>query len=132
MEYTKTVELDLTLDEAVPVVKDAFADQGFGTLTEIDVQATLRDKLGEHVDPYLILGMCNPQLAHRAIGIEPAIGALLPCNVVLRSHDGRTLVQALDPTIMATVAERDELNPVAAEASVRVEAALRQLTGEPA
>lgn len=128
MDYTRTVELNLPFDEAVAAVKTAFSDQGFGTLTEIDVQATLQAKLGEHIDPYLILGTCNPQLAHQALGIDPEIGALLPCNVVVRNHDGHTLVHALDPTIMASVPAREELEPIAAEAAGRVEAALQQLT----
>jgi uncharacterized protein (DUF302 family) len=127
MDYTKTIELDLPFDEAVPAVKACFAAQGFGTLTEIDVQATLETKLGKDIGPYLILGTCNPQLAHQAIGIDPAIGALLPCNVVVRRHQGRTLVQALDPAIMAAVPGRDELEPIATEAARRVEAALHQL-----
>ncbi len=114
----------------MPRVKEAFAAQGFGTLTEIDVRATLKEKLGQEMDPYLILGTCNPELAHRALEIEPAIGLLLPCNVVVRSDGGRTLVQALDPQVMVTVPERTELQPVADEAARRIQAALASLAPE--
>ncbi len=130
MEYGRTIQLDLPYEQAVPRVKEAFAAQGFGTLTEIDVRATLKEKLGQEMDPYLILGTCNPELAHRALEIEPAIGLLLPCNVVVRSDGGRTLVQALDPQVMVTVPERTELQPVADEAARRIQAALASLAPE--
>jgi uncharacterized protein (DUF302 family) len=91
------------------------------------VRATLKEKLGQEMEPYLILGACNPELAHRALEIDPAIGLLLPCNVVVRSDRGRTLVQALDPQLMATVPERTELLPIADEAARRVQAALASL-----
>jgi uncharacterized protein (DUF302 family) len=96
MSYGHTITLDLPFLDAVSRVKDAFGAQGFGTLAEIDVQATLKQKLGLDTEPYLILGACNPQLAHQALQIEPEIG-LLPCNVVVRRHAGTTLVHALDP-----------------------------------
>jgi uncharacterized protein (DUF302 family) len=108
-------------------VKEAFAAQGFGTLTEIDVRATLKDKLGQQLEPYVILGACNPELAHRALEIDPAIGLLLPCNVVVRSDQGRTLVQALNSQVMVTVPERAELQPIADEAARRIQAALTSL-----
>jgi len=130
MEYGRTIQLDLPYEQAVPRVKEAFAAQGFGTLTELDVRATLKEKLGQEMDPYLILGTCNPELAHRALEIEPAIGLLLPCNVVVRSDGGRTLVQALDPQVMVTVPERTELQPVADEAARRIQAALASLAPE--
>jgi uncharacterized protein (DUF302 family) len=91
------------------------------------VRATLKEKLGQEMEPYLILGACNPELAHRALEIDPAIGLLLPCNVVVRSDRGRTLVQELDPQLMATVPERTELQPIADEAAQRVQAALASL-----
>ena len=130
MEYGRTIQLDLPYEQAVPRVKEAFAAQGFGTLTEIDVRATLKEKLGQEMDPYLILGTCNPELAQRALEIDPAIGLLLPCNVVVRSDGGRTLVQALDPQVMVTVPERTELQPVANEAARRIQAALASLAPE--
>ena len=97
MPYGHTITVDLSFQDAIAKVKDAFGAQGFGTLTEIDVQATLEQKLGLDTEPYVILGACNPQLAHQALQLEPEIGLLLPCNVVVRRHAGTTLVHALDP-----------------------------------
>src|SRR6266571_3640406 len=91
---------------------------------EVDVRAMLREKLGEEIDEYVILGACNPQLAHRALTIEPALGVFLPCNVVVRRSKGRTIVQALDPEWMAGVPGRSELEPIAREAARRIRAAL--------
>ena len=82
MDFTRRVELDTSYDDAIGRVKDALKDQGFGILTEIDVRQTLKDKLGIDVEPQIILGACNPQLAHRALEIDPRIATLLPCNVV--------------------------------------------------
>ncbi|TMR42227.1 DUF302 domain-containing protein [Actinomadura geliboluensis] len=131
MDYARTITLDLTYDHAVPKVKEAFADQGFGILTEIDLRTTLKSKLGEDMEDYLILGACNPQLAHRALGVEREIGLLLPCNVVVRAlPEGGTLVQALDPGIMVAVPERPELRPVAEEAGQRIQAALDTLSSQ--
>ncbi|KNE82080.1 MULTISPECIES: DUF302 domain-containing protein [Streptomyces] len=130
MEYARTITLDLPYDQAVPRVKEAFADQGFGTLTEIDVRATLKNKIGEDIEDYVILGACNPHLAHRALDIEREIGLLLPCNVVVRAAgDGTTLVQALDPRVMVSVPGRSEMEPVAEEAGRRIQAALDALKG---
>jgi uncharacterized protein (DUF302 family) len=125
--YGRTVQLDLSYEEAVPKVKEAFAAQGFGVLTEIDVRATLKDKLDQDMKPYLILGACNPQLAHRVLELELDIGLLLPCNVVVRTEGGKTLIQALDPEVMVTVAGRAELQPIADEAGRRVQSALAAL-----
>ena len=130
MPYGHTITLNLPFQDAVARVKDAFQAQGFGTLTEIDVQATLKQKLGHDTDPYVILGTCNPQLAHQALEIEPEIGLLLPCNVVVRRHAGRTLVHALDPQVMAQVPQRPELQPLADEANRRIRAALDSLDDE--
>ena len=126
--YAKTITVRLPYDEAVPKVKEAFKDQGFGTLTEIDVRATLAEKLGVETEPYMILGACNPQLAHRALEIEPQIGLLLPCNVVVRADGDHTVVQALDPRVIAEVPGRGDLEPVAQEAAQRIDAALAQLS----
>ncbi|WP_199434658.1 DUF302 domain-containing protein [Qaidamihabitans albus] len=129
MEYARTITLDLPYEDTVRQVKDAFQEQGFGSLTEIDVKATLKNKLGEDMEPYVILGMCNPGLAHRALGVEREIGLLLPCNVVVRRADGETVVQALEPRVMVEVPGLDELTPVAEEAGRRIQAALDTLTG---
>jgi uncharacterized protein (DUF302 family) len=109
-------------------VKAALKEQGFGVLTEIDVKATLRDKLAVDMEDYLILGACNPALAHRALGIDREIGLLLPCNVVVRADGQTTLVQALDPQVMVSVTGRPELKPVADDAATRLRAALDSLT----
>jgi uncharacterized protein (DUF302 family) len=122
------VVLDLPFDAAVARTRDALAEQGFGILSEIDVAATLREKLGVEMPPQLILGACNPSLAHRGLTIEPDLGLLLPCTVVVRSHgEGTTGVTALDPDVMVTVSGRAELGPVAAEARERLAAALERL-----
>ncbi len=127
MDYAKTITVDLPYDEAVPRVKEAFKAQGFGTLTEIDVQATLKDKLDVDIEPYVILGACNPQLAHQALEVTRDIGLLLPCNVVVREHAGRVVVQALDAGVIAAVPDLPELEPIAAEAGRRIQAALDDL-----
>lgn len=129
MDYAMTIILDLPYAQAVPAVKQALREQGFGVLTEIDARATMKDKLGADMEPYIILGACNPQLAHRALGVDRQIGLLLPCNVVVRA-DGqdRTVVSALDPQVMVAVPEREDLRPVADEATQRIRAALDALT----
>jgi len=130
MKYDLTVTLDLPYEKAVDAVRAALKEQGFGVLTEIDVQATMREKLGAEMEPYVILGACNPPLAHRALETDRMIGLLLPCNVVVRADgDHRSLVQALDPQVMITVPEREELRPVADEAGKRIRAALDSLAG---
>ena len=131
MEYALSIEMDLPHEEAVVKVKEAFAAQGFGILTEIDVQATLKAKTGADIEPYLILGACNPQLAHQALEIERQIGLLLPCNVVVRAGVGCTIVEALDANLIAKIPDRDELVPVAEEAGRLIRAALDSLTQQP-
>ena len=128
MEYGKTITLDVPFDEAVPRVKAAFKEQGFGILTEIDVKATLKEKIDADVDPYIILGACNPELAKRALEIEPEIGLLLPCNVVVREFGGKVLVHALDPALMVSIPGRPELQAIADDAAVRVTRALDTLS----
>ena len=115
---------------ATTLVEAALAEQGFGVLTEIDVAATIERKLGKQVPAQVILGACNPQLADQALVIEPSIGLLLPCNVVIRdSGDGRTIVSALDPAVMVTFTGNPELTPIAEQARARVTAALQSLSG---
>ncbi len=127
MDYGITVRTSAPFSEAVARVREALKAQGFGVLTEIDVQATLRDKLGEEMEDYLILGACNPPLAHRALTADRTIGLLLPCNVVVRTADGQTIVEALDPQVMVEVTGESSLKPVAAEAASRIRAALDSL-----
>ena len=130
MAYGTSVTVDGSHAEVVERVREALRVQGFGILSEIDVQATLREKLNEETGPYLILGACNPPLAHRALTADPSIGLLLPCNVVVRADGDRTLVEALDPDIMVRLTGKPELEAVASEAKARLAAALAALSGD--
>ncbi|GAB3255638.1 DUF302 domain-containing protein [Nocardioides dilutus] len=126
--YTIAVTLDRPYADVVPAVRIALAAQGFGVLTEIDVQATLKAKLGVDVPAQVILGACRPELAHRALDATPSLGALLPCNVVVRSEtDGRTTVEAIDPDAMARLEDSPVVREVAQEARTRLRAALDAL-----
>ena len=128
MDYGMTITLDLPYEKAVPAVKAALQEQGFGVLTEIDAQATLKEKLGHDMESYIILGACNPQLAHRALDLYRQIGLLLPCNVVVRAEgDTRSVVSALDPQVMVSVPENEDLRPIADDAGQRIRAALDTL-----
>ena len=118
--YTFGITLRLPAHEARPLVEAALRAEGFGVLTEIDVAATMQAKLGVAYSPYLILGACNPSLAHRALQADPSIGALLPCNVVLREDAGQTLVEAMDPRAVMGLVENAEVETVAAEAEARL------------
>ncbi|GLX54376.1 ABC transporter ATP-binding protein [Streptomyces hygroscopicus subsp. hygroscopicus] len=129
MRYDHTVHLDTDFATAVTLVREALADQGFGILTEIDVTATLKAKLDQDMEDYVILGACNPPLAHQALEADRTIGLLLPCNVVVRAEGDRTAVQALDPQTMVALTGLDALRPVADEATRRLDAALASLTG---
>ncbi|MFE7561687.1 DUF302 domain-containing protein [Kitasatospora sp. NPDC057500] len=129
MDYGIPVTLDLPFAETVERVRAALAGQGFGILTEIDVRATLRAKIGEEIEDYLILGACNPPLAHRALQADRHIGLLLPCNVVVRADGGRTVVEAMDPQLMVRISGQPALEAVADEAAARLRAALAALSG---
>jgi uncharacterized protein (DUF302 family) len=131
MDYSITIHTPAPFAETAARVRDVLKAQGFGVLTEIDVQATLHDKLGQDMEDYLILGACNPSLAHRALAIDPSIGLLLPCNVVVRTEAGQTLIEALDPQTMVTVTGQPSLKPVADEAASRLRAALDSLRDTP-
>ena len=111
--YTLTETCELPFADAVERVREELAVEGFGVLCEIDVQQTLAAKLGVEGDPYVILGACNPPLAHHALEAEPDLGVLLPCNVVVYEHDGRTVVSAVDAERMLSLVGNDELAEVA-------------------
>ncbi|GAA4779055.1 MULTISPECIES: DUF302 domain-containing protein [Streptomyces] len=128
MPYDRTVRLPGTFGETVESVRRALSDQGFGVLTEIDVQAVLRARLGHEMEPYLILGACNPPLARQALETDRSIGLLLPCNVVVRAEGEQVVVQAIDPSTMVTLTGDEAMAPVADEAARRLDAALAALT----
>jgi uncharacterized protein (DUF302 family) len=130
MDHEMRTTLEVPIEEARPVVVAALAEQGFGVLTEIDVQRTLLEKRSLEVDPYLILGACNPDLAHEALSLDPDIGTLLPCNVVLHSDGGdQTQVVILDPSIMATFSDHQGIAQISMEARKRLSRVLHELGG---
>ncbi len=128
MVFEETVVLDGPFDEVLASTKSALADQGFGVLTEIDMQHTLHSKIDKQIDRYVIIGACNPKLAASALDVEPQVGVLLPCNVVVHEVDGSVHVDALDPGLMVSMTSRDELAPIAAEARRLIGNALAALS----
>jgi uncharacterized protein (DUF302 family) len=122
-----SVLLDGTPAEVEPAVTEALAAQGFGVLTRIDVSATLKTKIDADLEEYVILGACNPPLAHRAIEADPAIGALLPCNVVLREDGADTIVEAMDPLAVLGILDTPAIHAVAEEAAARLRRAVAAL-----
>jgi uncharacterized protein (DUF302 family) len=125
-----TTVLNASLDEARAAVTAALKEQGFGVLTEIDVRATLEEKLGVDFGPYRILGACNPHIAHRALTADPSLGLLLPCNVTLREVPEGTEVSIVDPEVMLSIAAPDAraaLEPLQAEAKARLQAVYQAL-----
>ena len=131
MGIALSTTLHTSFDDAVERTRQALAEQGFGILTEIDMKATLKAKLGEDMEDYLILGACNPPLAHRAVNVDRQIGLLLPCNVVVRA-DPKTkdtvLVEAMDPQVLVDVTGEAELRPVADEVATKLRAAIDSLS----
>lgn len=126
--YTYRKPLELPYEEAVEKVTAALKEEGFGVLTEIDVRATLKKKLDVDFPRYIILGACNPPLAHRALQEEHEIGALLPCNVIVYDDEaGGSVVSAVDPHAMLGVVQKEELNAVADEVAERLQRALNTL-----
>jgi len=126
-DYGYAVELAEALPAARERVIAALKEYGFGVLTEIDVQATLREKLGAETPPYRILGVCNPSLAHRALSISAHAGLMLPCTVTLREQDGRTVVEVLRPETAISVISVEALRPVASEAEAKLRAVVEAL-----
>ena len=124
--YTLTAPTELPFADAVARVREELAREGFGVLCEIDVQATLKQKLGVEREPYLILGACNPPLAHRALEAEPELGVLLPCNVVVYQEQGQTHIAAVDAERMLSIVGNDELAATAAEVRRRLEAVVER------
>lgn len=128
--YSFATRVNGTMQEIELRVVDALQKEGFGILTEIDVQATLKEKLGVEKKPYKILGACNPPLANQAIEAEPDIGLLLPCNVVIREDDdGSMVVSFMDPEAVLTLVDRDDVAELAAEVRSRLERVRDSLGG---
>ncbi len=131
MTLALSTTLHTSFEDAVERTRKALADQGFGVLTEIDMKATLKAKLGEDMEDYLILGACNPLLAHRAVTVDRQIGLLLPCNVVVRTDpeagDDTVIIDAMNPQVMVQVSDQPGLRAVADDAAVKLQAAVDAL-----
>ncbi len=120
--YGFNVTIDTPFADAIAKVTEALKKEGFGVLSDIDVQATLKAKLGVDTPAYRILGACNPQLAHRALGADPDVGLLLPCNVIARAEaDGRTTIGFMDPAAILKLADSAELHQLGQEVRARLE-----------
>jgi uncharacterized protein (DUF302 family) len=130
LKYGFGVEVELPFDQAQSLVTAALREEGFGVLTEIDVRKTMKEKLGAELPPYVILGVCNPSLAHRALGEDIDIGLLLPCNVVVRQENHSTLVSVLDPNVMSGLSGAPGLKAIADEAHQKLEWALERAFDE--
>ena len=130
MDIALSATLHTTFDDAVVRTREALAQQGFGVLTEIDVKATLKAKLDVDMEDYLILGACNPPLAHEAINVDRQIGVLLPCNVVVRSDladDGAVIIEAMNPQVLVEVTGDPGLKGIADRVTAKMQAAIDQL-----
>jgi uncharacterized protein (DUF302 family) len=128
--YTLSYTVDGSFDDTVAAVEEALADEGFGILSDIDVQATLEEKLGEDFRDYRILGACNPPLAHEAMSAELELGALLPCNVIVYARDDeRTGVSAVDPGELLSVVDNSDLDSVATDVRERMTTAMEAVPG---
>ena len=129
-EYGFGIDLQMPYEQAIAAVTEALKAEGFGVLTTIDVQRTLREKLGAEMEPYTILGACNPPLAHRALSADREIGLLLPCNVVVRTTETGSRVDIVDPQAMMGIVGNDALNDVAAEARQKLQHVAAQLAAQ--
>lgn len=121
MQYGFSRAVPHSYEKAIARVTDELQKEGFGVLTTIDVQATLKKKLNVDFPKYIILGACNPPLAHRALLAEEDVGLLLPCNVIVREEQGKTVVAAFDPMMMVTAIENEEMRPIAEEVKAKLE-----------
>ena len=131
MKYTIQTKIDGEFDDVVDATNAALKDEGFGVLCDIDIQATLKEKLGEEFRQYRILGACNPPLAYEGLSAETELGALLPCNVIVyETDDGVIVVSAVDPEQLVGIADNDALDSVATEVSERFDRVLAAVTDE--
>lgn len=127
MSYALRIDLERPFDEAVAMIKESLAESGFGILTEIDLKKTLKNKIDVDIDDQVILGACNPRFAYRGIQVEPSLGLLLPCNVVVRHSAGVTVVETIDPETMVTLTGNPEMEAVALEVRAGLKAALERV-----
>jgi uncharacterized protein (DUF302 family) len=131
MDVARSITLDQPYAEVVPRVRTALAEQGFGVLTEIDMTATMKQKRDADIEDFIILGACNPELAERALNVDRRVGVLLPCNVAVRATTEGTMVQLMNPQLLAAVTDNPDLVPIADEADRRLSTvldALRKMT----
>lgn len=127
LTYGRAATVNLTFDDAVERVRTLLKEQGFGVLCEINVAKTMKEKIGADFRPYVILGACNPQLAHRGLSAESQLGLLLPCNVVVQSQDGKTVVSAIDAAKMLDIVGNPDLADVAQDANARLSAVIENI-----
>lgn len=127
MNYALRIDLELPFDEVLTMTKESLAESGFGVLTEIDLKKTLKDKIDVDIDDQVIIGACNPGFAHKGLQVEPSLGLLLPCNVVVRHSAGVTVVEAIDPETMVTLTGNDKMEPLADEVRSALRAALERI-----
>ena len=118
--YTFQARLPFTVEQAIPVVMEQLKNEGFGVLMDLDIQATMKQKINVDIPAYHILGACNSKLAHQALSAEPEVGALLPCNVVVRADGAETIVSFMDPQAMKQLTDNLSVHAVANEAEVRL------------
>jgi len=127
--YFKTT-VDMPYKETVEMVREKLADEGFGVLTEIDVKATLKEKIDVNFRPYIILGACNPPFAYKTLQVEEQIGLMLPCNVVVQEgQDGGTVVSAMNPLVVMESVENPDLEPIAGEVTEMLRRVVQALEG---
>jgi uncharacterized protein (DUF302 family) len=127
MNYAMSRIINRPFDEVNAEVRAALVEQSFGIVSEIDMQATLHNKINVEIEPMIILGVCNPKFAYRALQVEPSIGLLLPCNVVIRKTDAGVVVEMVNPQMMAEITEAPEMAQIADEVSVLLSAGLASL-----
>lgn len=130
--YGFGTKVNLSYREAIERTRAALKEQGFGVLTEIDVRQTMKEKLGADFRPYVILGACNPPLAHRALTAELEIGLLLPCNVIVYEDDGGSVVEVMDPEAALGIVDNPAIEPIAREAKERLQRVIAALAGQSA
>lgn len=127
MNYGMSRTINRPFDEVNAEIRAALAEQSFGIVSEIDMQATFKNKINKDIEPMLILGACNPNYAYRALDAEPSIGLLLPCNVVIRKTDAGVVVEIINPQMMAQITEGPEMAQIADEVTEKLSAALASL-----